>query len=89
MFYIPKSLSKPREMIYSFRIIVCRLSEVNPFTNPEITLIQACSSIKVPILGLMVRAWDPALILGHLLRIHLQSSVGTIFVLIVPWYLSH
>lgn len=89
MLQIGKAVTEPRDRVNSLRVVVSRLGQVDSLSKCEISLVEASHAIEMAISNLMMWAWHPVLFLSHLIGIHLQSSVGSVFVLVSSWNFPH
>ena len=89
VFQMGKAVAEPRDRVNGFRVIVCRLGQVDALSKGKVSLVEASCAIEMAISNLMMRAWHPTLFLCHLLGIHLQSSVGCVLVLVSSWNFPH
>lgn len=87
--YISELIAKPLYTINGFRIFIGRLRQIHPFPEGEVAVIHADHPVKMPIFNPVIRTRHPALIISHLLRIHLQPSIDAKLPLILPRHFSH
>ena len=89
MLQMSKAVTETRDLVNSLRVVIGRLGQVDSFSKGEVSFVKPSGAIEVAVSNLMMRAWHPVLVLSHFFGIHLQSSIGGVFVLVSSWNFPH